>query len=95
MILYTKNIKTSNKCNKFKTSALTWNEWETIFCIIHSSLFRVHQKSEAVANNPPIRNYLSKIEKIITFKIKTRYYLECLMPETAKSPWGTKKSNWG
>ena len=31
--------------------------------------------------------YVNKIENIITFKIKTVYYLELLMPETMKITW--------
>ena len=34
--------------------------------------------------NPSIRIYKNKIEKRITFKIKTGYYLELLTPETMK-----------
>ena len=37
-----------------------------------------------VIDNPPIIMYVNKIEKIITFKIKTGYYLELLTPETIK-----------
>ena len=37
-----------------------------------------------MTNNPPIRVYVSKIGNRITFRIKTRYYLEILMPETMK-----------
>ena len=32
--------------------------------------------------NPSIRIYTNKIENRITFKIKTLYYLELLIPET-------------
>ena len=34
--------------------------------------------------------YVNKIENRITFKIKTRYYLELLMPETVKLLGSTK-----
>ena len=37
-----------------------------------------------VIDNPPIIMSVNKIEKIITFKIKTGYYLELLTPETIK-----------
>ena len=33
---------------------------------------------------PSIRIYINKIENRITFKIKTGYYLELLMPELMK-----------
>ena len=35
-------------------------------------------------DNPSIKIYVNKIENIITFKIKTGYYLEYLTPETIK-----------
>ena len=35
-------------------------------------------------DNPPIRIYVNTIENRITFKIKSRYYLELLTPETMK-----------
>ena len=35
-----------------------------------------------MTETPAIRICINKMEKIITFKIKTRYYLELLMPET-------------
>ena len=35
-------------------------------------------------DDPSIRIYVSKIENRITFKRKTRYYLELLTPETMK-----------
>ena len=40
--------------------------------------------------NPLIRIYINKIENIITFKIRTGYYLELLTPETMKLPGCTK-----
>ena len=39
--------------------------------------------SESV-DNPPIRIYINRIENRISFKIKSRYYLELLTPETIK-----------
>ena len=41
-------------------------------------------------DNPPIRIYINKIENRIRFRIKTRYYLELLTPETMKLLEGTK-----
>ena len=40
--------------------------------------------------NPSIRIYINKIEKRVTFKIKTWYYLELLTPETMKILGSTK-----
>ena len=45
------------------------------------------QKHETVTDNPSVRIYINKIEKRITFKVKTGYYLELLMPETMKVTW--------
>ena len=42
------------------------------------------------AVNPSIRIYINKIKNRVTFKIKTRYYLEPLTPETMKLPGSTK-----
>ena len=36
---------------------------------------------KTVTDNPPVRVYVNKIENRITFKIKTRCYLELLTPE--------------
>ena len=35
-------------------------------------------------DNPSIRIYVNKIENRITFKVKTGYHLELLIPETMK-----------
>ena len=40
---------------------------------------KTHQK---VADNPPIRIYVDKIENRIQFRIKTGYYLKLLITET-------------
>ena len=37
-----------------------------------------------MADNPPIRIYVSKIQNRIKYKIKTGYYLQILTPETMK-----------
>ena len=42
------------------------------------------KKHETGADNPSVKIYVNKIENRITFKIKTRYYLELLMPQTIK-----------
>ena len=44
-----------------------------IFKIILTTSSKKHEK---VTDNPPIRIYVSKIENMITFKIKAGYYLE-------------------
>ena len=47
---------------------------------------------EKVADNPPIRIYVNKIENRITFKIKTGYYLELLTTETMQLLGNTKNA---
>ena len=48
------------------------------------------QKHEWNIDNPSIRIYVNIRENRITFKIKTRYYLEILTPETMKVLGSTK-----
>ena len=40
------------------------------------------KKNGEKTDHPSIRRYVNEIENRITFKIKTGYYLELLMPET-------------
>ena len=90
-IYYTwKNIKTSYKNNKFKISALTWNDELELpdgsysVSDIQDYFEYISKKHSEGVDNPSIRIYINKIEKRITFKIKTGYYLELLTPETMK-----------
>ena len=85
-----KNIKSSYNNNKFKISAPTWSEeFElpdgsySVSDIQDYFEYILKKHSESVAN-PSIRIYVNKIENRITFKIKNRYYLELLTPETMK-----------
>ena len=50
------------------------------------------KKHETVTDNPSIKIYVNKIVNTITFKSKTKYYLELLKPETIKYI-GSTKSN--
>ena len=43
-----------------------------------------------INDNPSIMIYVNKIKNIITFKIKTVYYLKCLIPETVKELGSTE-----
>ena len=85
-----KNIKISCKNNKFKISAPTWNsEFELTdgSCLvsdIQNYFEYIYKKHNEDIDNPPIKIYVNKIENIITFEIKARYYLELLTPETMK-----------
>ena len=96
-IYYTwKNIKKSYKNNKFKISAPTWNEEFELpdgsysVSDIQDYFKYILKKHKIVTDNPSIRIYVNKIENRITFKIKTGYYLELLMPETMKLLGSTK-----
>ena len=50
----------------------------------------IFKKHETVTNGPSIMIYVNRIENRITFKIKTGYYIELLMPETIKLLGSTK-----
>ena len=96
-IYYTwKNIKASCKNNEFKTSAPTSNDKlelpDESYSVsdIQDNFEYFVKKHEAVTDNPPIRVYVNKIENRIPFKIKTRYYIELLNPETTKLLGSTK-----
>ena len=91
------NIKKSYKNNKFRTSAPTWHEASKLPDESYSIsdiqdyfeyTFKKHGKKIV---NSSIRIYINKIENGTTFKIKTRYYLELLTPETIKL-FGSSKS---
>ena len=90
-IYYTrKNRKKSNKNNKFKISAPTWNE-ESESPDGSYSVSDIQDYFEYIFKmcwektvNPAITIYANKIENRITFKIKTGYYLNLLTPETMK-----------
>ena len=91
-----KIIEKSYKNNKFKISASTWNEKFKLPDGSYSisdiqdyfeCIFKKHGEKTA---NPSIRLYTNKIENRITFKIKTRYYLEFLSPETMELLGSTK-----
>ena len=85
-----KNVKSPYNNNKFKISAPTSNEeFElsdgsyAISDIQDYFEYILKNQSESV-DNPPIRIYVNRIENRITFKIKSGYYLELLIPETMK-----------
>ena len=74
--------------NKFKTSAPTRNDKfelpDRSYSVsdIHNYFEYIFKKHNEKIDNPAIRIYLNKIKNIISFKIKTGYYLEPLGPET-------------
>ena len=96
-IYYTwKNMKKSYKNNKFKISALKWNEKfelpDRSYSVSDTQDYfeYILKKHETVTDNPSIKIYVNKIENRITFKIKTRYYFEFLTPETMEVLGSTK-----
>ena len=90
-IYYTsKNIKSSYSNNKFKIFAPTWSDEfklpggsYSISDIQDYSGYILKKHSENV-DNLSVKIYVNKIENRITFKIKTGYYLDLLIPETMK-----------
>ena len=89
-------MKRSCKNNKFKISALTWNE-ELELSHGSYSLSDVHDYFEYILKehaekkaNSSIRIYANKIENRITVKIKIGDYIEPLTPETIKLLGSTK-----
>ena len=90
-IFYTwKSIKGSYNNNKFKTSALTWNDkFESPDGSYSASSIQdyfeyILKKHGENIDNPSVKIYVNKIENRITFKIKNGYSLELLTPETMK-----------
>ena len=90
-IYYTwKNVKSSYNNNKFKISAPTWSEEIELpdgsysVSDIQDYFEYILKKHGESVDNPSIRMYINRIENRITFKIKNKYYLELLTPETIK-----------
>ena len=83
-IIHMIKCKKSHKSNKFKLSAGTWNEKSEYTDGSYSAsdvqdCFKYNiKKHETVTENPSVRIYVNQIENWITYRIKTRYYLEIL-----------------
>ena len=58
-------------------------------CILYFEY--IIKKHKVMTDYSPIRIYVNKIENRISFRIKTGYYLELVMPETMKLLGNTKK----
>ena len=75
---------------------MAWNEefelpdWSYSVSDVQDFFRYILKIHEAVTDNPSIMVYIKKIEKRITFKIKTEYYFELLTPETTKLLGSTK-----
>ena len=90
-IYYTwKNMEGSYNNNRFKISAPTCNyklelpDGSYSVPNIQDYFEYILKKHGENTNNPLIRVYVNRIENRITFKIKNRYSLELLKPETMK-----------
>ena len=97
-IYYTwKNIKSENNNNKFKISALTWNDTFDLRDVSdtisdNQDYFEfIIKKHETLAENQPVQIYPNKIKKRIVFKIDAGSKLELLTPETMKLLGSGKK----
>ena len=91
------NIKSPYSNNKVKISAPTWSDGFDLpdgsysISDIQDYFEFLIKKHETLTGNPPIQIYPNKIKNKIVFKIKTRYKLELLSPETMKLIGNTKK----
>ena len=61
-----------------------------IFCIKQKKFPKKYTNIKMNSDNLPIRICVNQIENRITFRIKTGYYLELLMPETITLLGSTK-----
>ena len=75
------NVKKSDKNNKFKTSAPTWNEKSELpngsysLSNIQYNCKYIIKKHETATDNPLVRICVNKVENRITFRINTGYCL--------------------
>ena len=80
--IHGKNIESSYNNNKFKISAPKWSDTFHLpdgsysVADIRDCFKYITKKHGEAVDNTSIRIYVNKIEKRITFKIKTGYYLE-------------------
>ena len=94
--IHGKILKKSYKNNKFKISALTWNEEFELpggsysVSNVQDYFKYILKKHGEKINNTSIRIYVSSRETRTTFIIKVGYCFELLMPETMKLLGSTK-----
>ena len=91
-----RNIKSAYNNNKFKISALTWNDEFDLPDGSYSvsdirDYFECVIEKQTIAVNPPVQIYPNKIKNRIVFKIKAGYKLKLLTPETMKLLGSAKK----
>ena len=96
-IYYTwKNIKSVYNNNKFKVSALTWNDTFDLpdgsypISDIQDYFEFIKRKNETLTENPPVQMYPNKIKNRIVLKINAGYKLDLLTPETMRLLGSTK-----
>ena len=85
-----RNIKSKYNNNKFKISALTWNDEFNLpdgaYSVfdIQDYFEYIMKKHETITDtdNPPVQIYVNELENRIVFKIKTGYKLELLTEVT-------------
>ena len=87
-IYYTwKNIKNAYNNNRFKKTALTWNDKFELpdgscsVSDIQDYFEWILKKHGENTGKPSVKIYVNKIESRVTFKIKDGYSLELLTPE--------------
>ena len=87
-IYYTwKNIKNPYNNNRFKKTALTWNDKFEVpdgscsVSDIQDYFEGILKKHGENTGKPSVKIYVNKIESRVTFKIKDGYSLELLTPE--------------
>ena len=89
-IYYTwKNMQKSYNNNKFKISALTWNDkfelpdgsYSVSDIQDYFEYIFILKKHGENTDKPSVQTYVNKIENRVTFKIKDGYSLELLTPE--------------
>ena len=90
-IYYTwKNIKSSYNNNKFKISESIWNDEFELpdgsysISDIQDYFEYILKKHGEDIDKPSVQIYVNKIENRVTFKIKNRYIVELLTPDTMK-----------
>ena len=98
IIFYTwQNLISEYKNNKFKISALTWNDEFELpdgsysISDIEDYFGLIIMKQKTLTENPPLQIYPNKIKNGIVFKIETGYKLDLLTPETMILLGSTKK----
>ena len=85
-----KNIKNSYNNNKFKISALTWNDKfefpDGSYSVsdMQGYFEYILKKHGENTEKPLVQIYVNKVENRVTFKIKNEYSFEYLTPETMK-----------